>query len=222
MDIKKQIVNFITSSIPREKFLSIEEGIGAAYKKADATSSSLFSITKPNRPRAQLRRYLVDESFARTKQPAEENVHYTKPAGEHFVLLTFGDLTLSHICLHMNQYARPAEHRYMLAKKNERFEQQLHPDLFQQLPQNHGDSLHVVVVVVHPKAQSSIQDAPAIIEIAVPYTDWRDYHLRIPLSQLMAAYTDMATTQNQPHTEWPRLRDAMRAVETNQEPSTGT
>lgn len=217
--LKSRLVRYITANVDRSLFLSMEDAIRTAYAKAHARALEDFKNTSPARPRSQLRRYMIDDALAGVLAEGSPSVLDTVPKGEQYVVVCSGNVTLSHIELHENTWARPAKHRILLAKKNAILEP-VNLDLFKEPPPKLDDSLHVVAVVLHPHPRAKAQAEPSELLITVPYTNWAGYHLDIPIRELLQAYE----TEHEPaliDEAWPTLRDDLQKVENPNEQKSG-
>lgn len=211
--LEDRLVNYITSNVGKELFLSVEDAIRAAYAKAHYRAAEDCKNTSPNRLRSYQRRYFVDDALAGVLAEGSPSVLQTVPKGEQYIVICAGNITLSHIELHQNQWARPARHRSMLTQKNSILEPVTY-DFFKAPPPKMDDSLHIVAVVLHPRTGGTDQSQPAEILITVPYTDWLGYHLEIPLKELIKKYgEEMNTTSMQVDLAWPMLRDDLQKEE---------
>jgi len=209
--LKARLVRYITSNVDRSLFLSMDEAIRAAYAKANARARDDFKNTNPARPRAQLRRYLIDDALAGALAEGNPSVLQTIPKGEQYVVVCSGNVTISHIELHENVWARPAKHRSFLAQKNAILEPTTF-DLFEAIPPKLDDALHVVTVVLHPSPQAPNQSEPSQILISVPHTDWSGYHLEVPIQELLKEY-EVEPDSNLIDDAWPTLRDDLQKQE---------
>lgn len=212
-NLKDRLIRYITSNVGRDLFLSVDDAVRTAYAKAHQRAVEDCKNTSPNRLRSQQRRYFVDDALAGVLAEGSPSVLDTVPKGEQYIVICAGNITLSHIELHQNQWARPARHRSMLAKKNAILEPVTF-DFFEPPPPIMDDALHVVAVVLHPGVTSKDQSQPAEIVITVPYTDWLGYHLEIPLKELIKEYSQGDTAANlQTDLAWPTLRDDLQEEE---------
>lgn len=217
--LKSRLVRYITSNVDRSLFLSMDDSIRAAYAKANTRSLEDFKNTNPARPRAQMRRYMIDDALAGALAEGNPSVIQTIPKGEQYVVVCSGNVTLSHIELHENKWARPAKHRSFLAQKNAILEP-VTLDLFEAAPPKLDDALHVVAVVLHPHPQAKNQSEPSEIFISVPYTDWSGYHLEVPIRKLLQEYEvehDLSLIDE----AWPTLRDDLQKEEHSSEKKSG-
>jgi len=211
--LKARLLRYITAHMDKDLLFSMDEAIRAAYREADAFSRARFSLTGPARPRGQLRRYLIDESLANIWTTGSPSIEKTVPKGEHYVVLCSGNITMSHIELHENKRARPARHRELMVLRNAILEP-VNLELFQETAPDLRDSLHVVALVVHPNTKFENQAEPSEIFITVPYTDWSDYHLSVPLNTVLEYYDE----QPQPYLvdeAWPTLRTDIQKEESS-------
>ena len=181
--LNDRLMQYIVANVDRGLLMSIEESIRLAYSKADNIVRNELKNTSRTRPRAQMRRYLIDDALAGSSARTSD----TEPKGEKYIVIQAGNVTLSHIELHENKWARPAKHRTLLALGNAILEPET-LDMFKEQPPKPEDTLHVVVVVLHPKSCADNQSEPSAILVSVPYTDWRGYHLEIPLELLLEKY----------------------------------
>lgn len=212
-DLESRIVRYIVSNVNRDLFLSIDEAVRLAYAKAHSRSVEDYKHTSRARPRAQSRRYMIDDALAGVMAQGNSSVLDTVPKGEKYVVVCSGSITLSHIELHENKWARPAKHRTMLALKNAILEP-VTPDMFKEPPPKLDDSLHVVAVVLHPDAKASNQSEPKELLITVPYTNWQGYHLEVPLRKILLEYeNDDQGFNNSVDGAWPTLREDLIEIE---------
>lgn len=210
-DLKSRLVRYITSNVDRSLFLSMDDSIRAAYTKANARALEDYKNTNPARPRAQMRRYMIDDALAGALAEGSPFVLQTIPRGEHYVVVCSGNVTLSHIELHESAWARPAKHRSFLAQKNAILEP-VTLDLFKATPPKLDDALHVVAVVLHPSPQAQNQYEPSEIFVTVPYTDWAGYHLEIPIRELLQKY-ELEHDSSLVDEAWPTLRGDLKKEE---------
>lgn len=213
-DLKSRLIRYITTNVDRALFLSMDDAIRIAYAKANTRAIEDFKYTSPARPRAQLRRYLIDDAIAGVLANGSPSVLQTIPKGEQYVVVCSGNVTLSHVELHEKVWARPAKHRTMLAQKNAILEPVTY-DLFKDVPPKLDDSLHVVAVVLHPNPQAKDQSEPGEIIVTVPHTDWSGYHLEIPLRDLLRKY-EGKQERRMIDEAWPTLRDDLKKEESSQ------
>jgi|GEM_PF-1099096 len=213
LSLKDRLVRYITSNVGKDLFLSVEDAIRTAYAKAHHRAVEDCKNTSPNRLRSYQRRYFVDDALAGVLAEGSPSVLQTVPKGEQYIVICAGNITLSHIELHQNQWARPARHRSMLSQKNAILEPITY-DFFKAPPPKMDDALHVVAVVLHPGAAGKDQSQPTEIVITVPYTDWLGYHLEIPLKELIKEYGQEANAASmQVDLAWPMLRDDLQKEE---------
>lgn len=213
-NIQQRLLAFIAHHIEKELWSTIDENIRAAYAMADKDAHKLVNIS-PSRPRAQNRRYYIDNAIAGIYSNNETTVCSTEPQGEIYVLLKSKTekITLSHIELHRDEFPRPAEHRKLIAKKNAILEP-VNYDLFKPLPPNLEDALHLVVIVEHPSPKKEDQSSPEQILVAVPYSSWNGYHLTVPLPTMLASYTDeILNDYEMRDNAWPKLRQDLQDEE---------
>ncbi|WP_444912028.1 hypothetical protein [Microbulbifer sp. PAAF003] len=211
--LKSRLIRYIAKHLDRELILSIDDAIRTAYAKANARVQEDIKNTSQTRPRAQLRRYYIDDALAGALAKGKPSVQQTVPRGEHYIVICSGNITLSHIELHGNSRARRAKHRALLTKKNAILEP-VTLDLFKEAPPKFDDALHVVAVVLHPAPEVQNQSEPGEIFITVPYTDWTGYHLEIPIQKLLMEYE--TETEHDPSLKdeaWPTLKDDLQREE---------
>ena len=216
---KARLMNYITANVARDLFLSMEDAIRAAYAKANARALEDYRNINSARPRAQMRRYMIDDALAGALAKGTPSVLQSFPKGEHYVVICSGNVTLSHIELHQHKWARPAKHRLFLAKKNAILEPTT-LDMFEPSRPDLQDSLHLVAVVLHPNIRNKNQSEPSAILISIPYSDWSGYHLELPLNEILIAY------ENSPGSDyvdeaWPTLRDDLRKAESDSDKKMG-
>lgn len=209
--LNSRLVRYITANVDRSLFLSMDDSIRTAYSKANLRTQEDFKNTNPSRPRAQLRRYLIDDALAGALAEGQPSVLQTVPKGEQYVVVCSGNVTISHIELHENAWVRPAKHRRFLAKRNAILEP-VTLDLFEKSPPRLDEALHVVAVVIHPQPKAKNQSEPSEIFISVPYTDWTGFHLEIPIRELLQNY-ETDHNSNLVDEAWPTLRDDLRKEE---------
>lgn len=211
-NIKSNLTNFIVSQVDKSLLLSLDEAIRAAYSKANKRAKEDFKHIKHSRPRAQLRRYMIDDAFIGAMQNFNPVEMTTVPLGENYVVLASGYITLSHIELHENKWARPAKHRAFLARRNSILEP-VNLDFFKETPPSLAESLHIVAVVLHPNPKSKEQGRPKEILITVPYTNWKGYHLELPLRELLLKYNESTVQQETIDSAWPKLKRNLKQRE---------
>lgn len=209
--LQEKLVRYIIGNVKRDLFLSLDEAIGSAYLRADQRVTEDIQFTSRTRPRAQLRRYYIDDAIAGAMSSGSPSVVQTVPKGEHYIVVCSGNISLSHIELHEDAFARPAKHRKMLAMKNAILEP-LQYDFFNKTTEDLADSLHLVAVVLHPSTQENNQSAPKRVLITVPYTNWQGYHLEIDLKDLLKSYNQTGT-QGVVDEAWPTLKEALKKEE---------
>lgn len=217
--LKSRLIRYITANVDRRLFLSIDDAIRTAYAKAQSRVVEDFKHTNPARPRAQLRRYMIDDAMAGVLAEGAPSVLQTIPKGEQYVVVCSGNVTLSHIEIHQNSWARPAKHRTLLAKKNAILEP-VNFDLFEDVPPAIDDALHVVAVVLHPKPKDKIQSQPSEVLITVPYTNWADYHLEMPIRELLQQY-ELGSESEVADEAWPTLKDDLQKEENTSHKKSG-
>lgn len=209
-DLKLSLTTFISKNLPKSLLLDLESGILDAYKKAENITKELFEHTPRNRARGQLRRYLVDERIAGIDQKDLVSVLHTKPRGEHFVLLSVGSITISHLEIEHNSLPRVAKHRSLLSHKNSILEP-VNYDLFDTLNEpNLSEQLHIVILAIKPNPKKTEQDRPAEIIIAIPHTTWKGFHLQISVLEMMEYYNDAAQNNlEEQDFAWPTLKQQL-------------
>lgn len=206
LSLEDRLIKYITSHIDKSLILSIEDAVRAGYAKAHKRSSEDLVNINPSRLRAQQRRYFVDDALAGVLSKDNASVLETCPKGEHYIVLCSGNITLSHIELHKDSFARPAKHRLMLSRRNAILEP-VNLDFFKPTPPKIDDSLHVVAVVLHPAPTERNQSAPNDILITVPYTDWKGYHLKLSVNYFLQQYENHEGIMPKTDEAWPRLRE---------------
>lgn len=206
-DLKLSLTRFVSKNLPKNLLLDLENSILDAYKKAENITKELFENTPRNRARGQLRRYLVDERIAGIDQKDLVNVLHTKPRGEHFVLLTVGSITISHLEIEHNALPRVAKHRSLLSHKNSILEP-VNYDLFDTLNEpDLKEQLHIVILAIKPNPKKIEQDQPAEIIIAIPHTTWKGFHLQISVLEMMQYYNDAEQNNlGEQDLAWPILK----------------
>ncbi len=211
-NLENELLEFITSNISRELLISIQEAILDGYHLADQSSRNLCLNTSPTRLRSIARKYLIDDRLAGVKKDCKTEVEQTKPKGEQFILIHSGKITFSHIELRQGAKARKAHHRELLSFKNAILEP-VNLDLFENTDKPKlTDQLHLTAIVLRPQPHHKDQSKPHEIHIAVPYTDWSNYHFQIPINELLQHYNDQTTTNNNLEADelaWPKLKQKM-------------
>ncbi len=216
MSLKERIVDYIKFQVDKGVFESVVEAVTESYAAADSVARDKIKNTNPTRVRAQMRRYFTDDSMAGLFTNGMPTVHKTDPVGEHFVTLESGNVTISHIELKENEWARNAKHREGLASKNSIL-QPYNLDLFEEPPPKTDDSLHIAILVLRPSSKEENQAEPVDILITVPHTDWRGYHLEIPIGLMISSYGELKPEASLTDGAWPSLKKEILAVEDSTE-----
>lgn len=217
--VQTRLLRYITANVDRQLLLAMDDAIRLAYAKAQSRAIEDYKNISPVRPRAQSRRYMVDDALAGVLSAGYPSVEQTTPKGEHFIVVCSGQITLSHIELHENKWARPAKHRTLLAKKNAILEP-VNLDFFDSPPPSLEDALHLVAVVLHPRSSSKNQSEPSDILITVPYTNWNGYHLEIPIRELLREY-EIERDSSLIDEAWPTLKDDLQKAEQSSNTKSG-
>ncbi|GLS27753.1 hypothetical protein [Marinibactrum halimedae] len=206
-NIKERIAEFIVRSIDKSVVLSIQDRIYSGYKLAYEETAKLFKHREPSRPRAQQRHYLIDEALGAPMKGVQTDFIYTKPKGEQYVVLSVGDISISHCELHDKDLPRPAKYREMLAQMNKDFDPPI-DDMLSPSPlrSDNGRTLHIVMLVIHSEQDQDLS-IPKEVIVAVPHINWKDFHLKIPIVELLQMYTDMPAEEvSEPDNAWPDFR----------------
>ncbi|GLS83260.1 hypothetical protein [Paraferrimonas haliotis] len=208
-ELQERILSFVMSQISKETFVDINENVRLKYSNVDEfVDASVQHIPKP-RLRAQMRRYLIDDAFADSSPDPSSTIKNTTPKGEFYTELQFGRVTLSHVELTGSGRVRKALHRSRMAAKNASLEGST-IDMFDNAPLELDEMLHLVLITVHPEASSSNQGIPEAMNICVPFSDWEDYHLIVPLSLLINMYDKSSDVDDDIHDgAWPTLKTDM-------------
>lgn len=204
--LHNKLIKFITQNISRDELISINDAIISGYYDAYVSSKELVQNSNPSRLRSYSRRYLIDDRLAGLKTAKSNSVCMTSPRGEQYTVLELGDISLSHIEVNHTKKIRNAVHRNILSSKNSSFET-LNLDLFNQDgPEiKEIDRMHLVAMVFHPNEIKHDQSKPSLVQLAVPYTDWKGFHLEIPISEMLEKYNE-TPNNNTKDLAWPKLK----------------
>jgi len=186
--MKDQLIQYIASRTPAIFFQRVVEEIEAAHFAAHQTATT-FEDPERFRVQPQLQHYGSSAALRKAGLAAgmEVAAPHTKPKGERFSLVACGEIRFGQICVPFNNcIPRSAKHRKVLASVNEALEP-AHADLFSGPTKAIPEGLGCLIVAVRQHKGES-QSVPFSVMVGVPYTNLKDWHLFVPVSEVMAAY----------------------------------
>lgn len=186
--MKDQLIQYIASRTPAVFFQRVVEEIEAAHFAAHQHAGT-FEEPERYRVQPQLQHYRSNEALRKAAVEAgmEVAAPHTEPKGERFSLVACGEIRYGQICVPFNNRTpRQAKHREAIAAVNEPLEP-ANTDLFSGPTEPIPDGLGCLIVAVRQHRRES-QSVPFGVMVGVPYTNLRDWHLFVPVSEVMAAY----------------------------------
>jgi hypothetical protein len=182
------LISYISNRTPQAFLQSAIEGLESAYYQSFIDSTS-FDEPEQRRIQPQIRHYRQNAALreAGFKSGLLSVAAETDPRGEKFTLVTSNGVTYGRVGLNFsNRIPRAAKHREAIAAINSRLEP-INFDLFSPITERPTDGLGIFIVTVNP-SPSAPQDVPAAINIGVPYSNCKGWHLFEPIESVMAAY----------------------------------
>lgn len=186
--MKDQLIQYIASRTPALFFQQVVEEIETAHFVAHQAAST---YEEPERFRVlpQLQHYGSNAALRKAAVVAgmEAAAPHTEPKGERFSLVACGEIRFGQICVPFNNCTpRPAKHRNAIAAVNGPLEP-TQSDLFNGLKNPIPEGLGCLIVAVR-QHRGQPQSVPFSVMVGVPYSNLRDWHLFVPVSEIMAAY----------------------------------
>lgn len=182
------LISYIANRTPKYFLQSAVEGLEAAYFQAYREASS-YDEPELRRIQGQIRHYRQNAALrdAGNKSGLKSVAASTDPQGEKYTLVTTQGVVYGRLGVnYCDKTPRIAKHRKAIAAINSRLEP-LHLDLFNPPPERPSDGLGVFLVTINPHPRQS-QDMPAAINIGIPYSNCKGWHLFEPVESIMAAY----------------------------------
>ncbi|WP_343675416.1 hypothetical protein [Paraburkholderia heleia] len=186
--LKDDLIQYIASRTPVLFFQRVVEEIEAAHFAAHQHAGT-FEAPERFRVQPQLTHYRSNEALRKAASDAGLVVAapHTEPKGERFSLVASGEIRFGQICVPFdNRIPRPAKHRKAIAAVNGRLEP-AHADLFSGVTEPLPDGLGCLIVAVKAH-KSEPQSVPFGVMVGVPYSSLADWHVFVPVSEVMAAY----------------------------------
>lgn len=208
-DIQTQLMGYIVKNVEKSFFDSIRDRIYIRYGIAEDFLTEHFQLTPKGRLRPQMCRYLTDEALAEVGG----ELRYTNPRGEHYLVVDTGNIVISHLAVKDGKAQKDAAHRKLLSMGNKMLEP-FQPDMFNSEMEDLREKLHVVVFVVQPNSTSNQQGVPEGIYIAVPFSNWTDYHAWLSIDEMLSMYESEEVLESDG--AWPTLKIALRDREGKQ------
>lgn len=210
--LETELINFIMTKIEKKNFLDIKDAIESAYAEADQSAEATMRYTSAAKLKGYMRRYCIDDQLAGLSACSPKSNH-TIPTGEQFTTLNFPEVTVGHVESSSKKIPRKSNYQNQLALQNNSIENH-NLDLFKEdFETNSINTLYLVIVVIRPNIDAEKQNSPAQILIAVPYTNWNDYHLTIPLNDLILKYNNSSINNSYDDMAWPKLKTQMTDLE---------
>ena len=211
--LKDDLIQYIASRTPAVFFQRVVEEIEAGHSAAHQHAVT-FDDPERNRVHPQLQHYRSNEALRKAASTAGMIVAapHTEPKGERFSLAASGEIRFGQICVPFNNRTpRQAKHRQMIAAVNERLEP-ANLDLFTKNAEPLPDGLGCLIVAVKPHRREP-QSVPFAVMHGIPYTSLKEWHLFVPVSEIMAAYHPEERVEV-PDLAWATLKRRLRASET--------
>lgn len=182
------LIAYIANRTPQYFLQSAVEGLESAYYQAYRESST-YDDPEQRRIQGQIRHYRQNAALRDAGQKCGllSVAASTDPQGEKYTLVTSQGVVYGRIGVnYSDRTPRLAKHRKSIAAINSRLEP-LNLDLFNPPAERPADGLGIFLVTVNPHPRQS-QDTPAAINIGVPYSNCRGWHLFERVESIMAAY----------------------------------
>ncbi|MBE4575515.1 hypothetical protein BOO36_17065 [Vibrio navarrensis] len=208
-DIQTQLMGYIVKNVEKSFFNGIRDKIYIQYGIAEDFLTEHFQLTPKGRLRPQMCRYLTDEALAEVGG----ELRYTNPRGEHYLVADTGSVVISHLAVKDGKTQKEAVHRKLLSLGNKILEP-FQPDMFKSDIEDLREKLHVVIYVIQPNSASKQQGVPEGIFIAVPFSDWTDYHAWLSIDEMLSMYESEEILESDG--AWPKLKIALRDRESKQ------
>lgn len=206
-DLQKKLYSYIVGNIEKEIFQDLEAQILIKYGVTENFLEENLLLSPKPRLRSQMRRYLIDEAFT----AVNGQINYTIPKGEHYVSIETNNIILTHIEVNSSgAKVRDAAHRKLLSMGNKALEP-LQLDFFDSKQLELEQKLHIVVMIVHPKIKDEQQSSPQEIFVAVPFSNWKDYHALLHFNELLEMYNSEEMYESD--LAWPTLKVALEQFE---------
>lgn len=186
--LKDDLIQYIASRTPAVFFQRVVEEIEAGHSDAHRHAVT-FDDPERFRVHPQLQHYRSSAALRKAADHAGMIVAapHTEPKGERFSLVASGEIRFGQICVPFNNSTpRQAKHRKMIAAVNDRLEP-ANLDLFTGNAEPLPDGLGCLIVAVKPHRREP-QSVPFGVMVGVPYSNLTDWHLFVPVSEIMAAY----------------------------------
>ncbi|RJX68644.1 hypothetical protein DZ860_16760 [Vibrio sinensis] len=203
---------FLRMHLTRDTLEDLEKNIISRYGDVDSYIKNNFTHIPKQRLRQQMRRYNIDEALCMSGGI----VCNTYPRGENYIVIDLDNVKVSHVEVAHNKRIRDAAHRKLLSQLNTILEP-IQIDLFDADKKTNFDSkLHAVIVVAHPAASESSQSTPNDIFITIPFSNWRGFHLFVPISEFILGYMNEEHHQPVFDMAWPTLLVEIKDEEAKQ------
>ena len=202
--IKEKLQAFINEQFPEPLIRVITDDIYAAFARSDEVSQQELQSLGHERLRAYMRRELCNDVLARHGE-----VKSTNPKGEQYGFLQLNSMNMLVFCVDKGLAVRPAMYRKQLSEMNKVLSPVI-PDLFDPQSELVRSSLHTCLMVVIPKGQGGNSRHPENILLTVPYSDYKGFHLVVPLDEWLKSYGEQTADVNDP---WPTFREELRKIE---------
>ena len=201
---KDRFLAFIREQVSENQLREMTDAVYAAYSRAEVVAKAEIKALGHERMRSYSRRELCNDVLAQYGE-----ARHTNPKGEKYGLVQFSDMNMLTFCVDPTQTIRPANYRKELSRVNQIFED-VHPDLFKDDSELIRSSLHTCLMIINPKAHEKEQKRPRDIQLVVPYTDFKGFHLKISLNEWLESYQEKAATTVDP---WPSFRKEIIDIE---------
>jgi hypothetical protein len=211
--LKDDLIQYIASRTPAVFFQRVVEEIEAGHFSAHQHAGT-FEDPERFRVHPQLQHYRSSEALRRAASAVGMTVTapHTDPKGERFSLVASGEIRFGQICVPFNNRTpRQAKHRETIAAVNGRLEP-ANMDLFSRSAEPLPDGLGCLIVAVKPHKREP-QSVPFAVMVGVPYTSLKNWHLFVPVSDIMAAYHPEEQIEV-PDLAWATLKRRIRGSET--------
>ena len=205
---KTKLLTFIKEQVPEATARDISDAIYAAYSRAELLAKQEIMALGHERMRGYMRREFCNDVLAQFGE-----AKHTNPMGEKYGLIQFNSMNMLAFCVNTNGPERPATYKRELAKMNELLLPDI-PDLFDANSELVRSSLHTCLMIVNPKGKGSDPKHPMAIQLVVPYTNRKGFHLNISLEEWLSSYNEEIVESAG---AWPTFRKEILSIEKDKE-----
>ncbi|WP_177186342.1 hypothetical protein [Nitrosomonas sp. Nm166] len=207
------MIQYIIKHVPSFFFTRTVELMESEYFMAHQIAKR-YEEPERSRVRGQLRHFGLNRALRVSASDAGliPQSLYINPKGDGYPLVVADGIYFGRVSVpfHCNR-PRPSKCRYAIAKANLRFES-INLSFFEQPAEISPDGMGCFIVTVNPPSFEP-QSVPSNIMVGVPYTDLSNWHLLVPVTEILAAY-NLPAEIKVPDLAWAKLKKQLSDNET--------